>query len=199
MKTQRALKIAKREWGNIRSSLEMYGDIGEFDPINSGIVFESGDLPLVRDLIEMDNRLPTYGYLTQEAAYVFSILASSAGERLGLVGRLAQTFGSGYRWVRTGWFDPIGMEKQCIAKHLFFFKIFFPVGGYSNWDFNAPEVKTKLKAILYKFVAWQDNPRSYIQDVRNCRAGLEPLWHGLSLVLGFSIVDSSETHQMDSY
>jgi hypothetical protein len=65
-------------------------------------------------------------------------------------------------------------------------KMFFPLGGYFNWDFNSPAVKTQLRAILHKFVAWQHNPRIYIQDVRDCYAALEPLWHGLSSALGFS-------------
>lgn len=62
-------------------------------------------------------------------------------------------------------------------------KIFFPLGGYFKWDFNSPVVKTKLRAILHKLVAWQDNPRSYIQDVKDYKDQIEPLWRGLSLAI----------------
>lgn len=202
MEILRALQIAKREWGNIRVSLEMCGDIGEFDSknyvnINPNLLSE-GSL-LVRNLIEMDNKLSTHGYFTLEAAYVFTTLASRAGERLGLIGRLAQTFGRGYSWVRTGCLDPKGTEKQHVIKQLFFMKIFFPLGGYFSWDFNSPVVRTKLRVVLHKFVAWQDNPKSYIENVRRYRDQLESLWRGLSLALDFPLADRSERYQKGFY
>jgi hypothetical protein len=189
MEIPRALQIARREWENIRISLQECSDIGEFDSnnhVNSKTTLISRGNLLVRNLIEMENKLPTHGYFTPEASYVFTTLASRASERLELGGRLAQTFGSGYSWVRTGWLDLSGMEEQKhLIKQLFFFKIFFPLGGYFNWDFNSPLVKTKLKAVFYIFATWQGNPSSYIQDVKDYRSGLEPLWHGLSLALDF--------------
>ncbi len=185
---QRALQISRREWGNIKASLETCGDIGEFHSKNHGrgkpdSLLVSEGLILVRNLIRMENKFPTHGYFTQEAAYAFIHLASRAAERLGLRGGMAQIFGRGYSWVRTGWFDPCGIEEHHVIKQLFFMKIFFPLGGFFNWDFNSPVVRTKLRAILYKFVMWQDNPMSYIQDVRNYSANIEPLWQGLSLAL----------------
>src|ERR1700758_922088 len=188
---QRALQIAKREWENIKASLEICGDIGEFHSKNhvgskSDSLTVSEGLLLVRNLIGMENKLSSYGYFTQEASYVFTSLASKAAGRLGLIGGMAQTFGRGYSWARTGWFDPVGIEKQHLIKQLFFMKIFFPLGGYFHWDFNSPSVKTRLRAVLYRFILWRDNPRSYVQDLRDCNAALEPLWHGLSFTLGFS-------------
>src|ERR1700757_5075757 len=192
MEILEALQIAKREWENIRVSLEMCGDIGEFDSknyinINPGLLSE-GSL-LVRNLIDMDNKLPTHGYFTQEASYVFTYLVSRAGERLGLTSAMAQSFGRGYSWIRTCWFDPYGMEKQHVIKQLFFMKIFFPLGGYFNWYFDSPEVKTKLKAVLHMFTKWQVNPRSYIEDVGRYGDQLEPLWRCLSLALDFPVTD----------
>jgi hypothetical protein len=67
-------------------------------------------------------------------------------------------------------------------------KIFFPLGGYFNWDFNSRESKTKLRAVFNRFIAWQDNPKSYGQDVNNHKDQLEPLLLGLFLALGFSRV-----------
>src|SRR5882724_9469332 len=117
MDTQRAVQIAKREWENIRASLEMCGDIGAFSPkdyinINGRFALPSLDLLLVRKLIEMDNKLPSYGYFTQEAAYVFYTLASRAGKRIGLIGRVAKTFGTGYSLIRTGCLTSDRTEKQ---------------------------------------------------------------------------------------
>ncbi len=87
MEIIRAIQIARREWGNIKSSLEMCGDIGEFDsknPINSRPTEIEGSR-LVENLIDMENKFRTYGYFTQEAAYVFTTLASKEGKRLGFV------------------------------------------------------------------------------------------------------------------
>lgn len=134
MEIIRTLRIARREWGNIRSSLEACGDIGEFDsenPINSRLTEIEGS-HLVKNLIDMDNKFETHGYFTQEAAYVFSALVSSAAERLGLVGGLADTFANGYSWVRTGWFDIEHVGKQHVIKQLFFMKIFFHWEGIST-------------------------------------------------------------------
>jgi hypothetical protein len=187
MEIIRALEIAGREWGNIRSSLEMCGDIGEFDsenPINSRIT-ETEDPRLVENLNDMENKVETYGYFTQEAAYVFSALGSSAAVSLGLVGGLSEAFGNGYSWVRTGWIEE-NVGKQQVIKHLFFMKIFFPkiffpLGGYFNLDFNSCETKTKLKAVFNRFIAWQDNPKSYAEDILNCRDQIEPLLLGFFL------------------
>src|SRR6201993_1409189 len=150
----RALQIAKREWENIRVSLQKCGDIGEFnskDYVNSMPALVSEGSLLVKNLIEMDNKLPTYGYFTQEASYVFTSLASKVAERLGLMSGMAQTFGRGYSWVRTGWFDSVGIEEQHLMKQVIFFKLFFPLGrDFINWDFNSPTVKKKLHLVFYK-------------------------------------------------
>jgi hypothetical protein len=185
---KRAFEIATRGWENVKASLEICGDIGGFHSRNHArskpnSILVSEGLHLVRNIIMMEIKLSTYGYFTQEAAYVFTYIASRAAERLGLKGEMAQIFGRGYSWVRTGCFDPFEIEEHHVIKQLFFMKIFFPLGGYFKWDFNSPVVKTKLRAILHKFVAWQDNPRSYIQDVKDYKDQIEPLWRGLSLAI----------------
>ncbi len=199
MEILRALRIAKKEWENIRVSLEMYGDIGEFDSknhVNSKLGYLPGGLTLARKLIGMEDKLPTYGYFTQEAAYVFTTFASRAAERFGLIGGMAHAFGSGYSWVRTGCFDASDMEKEHVVKQLFFLKIFFPLGGFFNWDFNSPVVKTKLNVVIHMFVKWQDNPDNYNQYLRDYREQLEPLWRGLSLTLGFPLTDDIREYKI---
>lgn len=193
MDTPRAFEIAKREWANLGISLQACGDIGEFDPkdylhSDSGLLHQG--FLLVRNLIEMENKFPKHGYFTPEAAFVFSALASKAGERLGLKMGLAQTFGSGYSWVRTGSLSfEAKEESRQIIKQLFFFKLFFPVGGFFNWDFNSHVVQKKLDLVFYKFATWQNKPDSYIQDVRDGKEQLEPIWHGLLLAMGFPGID----------
>ncbi|MGE5444441.1 MAG: hypothetical protein ACM3SR_07545 [Ignavibacteriales bacterium] len=183
MEIIRAVKIARREWENIKASLEICGDIGELHSKNhtrskpDSLLVSDGLIP-VRNLIEMENKFPTYGYFTPEAAYVFTALASKAADRLGLMGRLARVFGSGYSLVRTGCLDP-NVEENHRLKQMVFFKLFFPIGGGFNWKCHSPLVKVKMKTIFDKFVLWQNNPKNYVQDVRDCNAALEPLWHGL--------------------
>jgi hypothetical protein len=185
MEILRAVKIATREWENIKASLEICGDIGEFHSKNNArskpdSLLVSEGLILVRNLIEMEEKFPIYGYFTPEAAYVFTTLASKAAERLGLIGGLARVFGSGYSLVRTGCLDPSVAEKHHI-KQMVFFKLFFPIGGGFNWKFHSPLVKVKLKIIFDKFVLWQDAPRIYIQEVGNYKDQLEPLSKGVYL------------------
>ncbi len=159
MDTQRAIQIASREWENIRISLEICGDIGEFSPkdyinMNGRFALPSLDMQLVRNLIEMDNKLPMYGYFTQEAAYVFTTLASRAGKRIGLIGRVAKTFGIGYSLVRTGCLSSERSEKQR-KEQMTFFRFFFRFGGGFNWNFHSPGVKMRMKFAFDKFVEWQ--------------------------------------------
>jgi len=172
MEILRALRIARREWRNIKTSLERCGDIEKFDSkdyISGTINLVSEGSPQFRSFVEMENKLPTYGYFTEHAAFVFSTLASSAAERLGLIGRLAQSFGRGYSWVRTGWFDSKDIEDQHVIKQMIFFNLFFPCGENCRWDFNSEEVKIKMKTVFDKFVAWQDAPKSYFLDVTRYR------------------------------
>jgi len=175
---EKAIQIGEREWENIRTSLEACGDIGEFR-ITDEIIDTSEDSLLTRSIMGMDGRFLTHGYFTQEAACAFKTLASRAGKRLGLPCKLAQDFGSGYSWVRTGWFDTSSMERQSVIRQLFFFRIFFPMGGYFDWDFNSSVVKAKLKLVFSKFIEWQNNSEDYTRDVREYKGQLESLCHGL--------------------
>lgn len=185
MEIERATQIATREWENIRASLKRCGDIGPFFSEKQiggspDVLSVSNGLILLKNLIGMDTKFSTCGYYTPEAAIVFAHLGSKAGKRLGLNCSLAQSFGSGYNWVRTGLFDPNGIETNQVIKQLFFYKFFFPLGGFFNWDFSTQVIKTKLELVFYKFNKWQDNPMMFIQDVGTYRDQLHPIWKGLS-------------------
>lgn len=186
MKIQEAILIAGREWENVRLSLRMCGDIGEFDSqsfVNNG----SDWLYFIKSIVGMEYKLPRCGYCSHQASYVFATLASKAGEKLGIKGELARTFGSGYSWVRTGCFSLNDVQKRQAAKRMFFLKLFSPLGGdLTEWSFKSPTVGTKIKLIFDTFAGWQNDPESYSHDIREYRDQIEPIWLGLSSTLGFS-------------
>lgn len=181
MEVQKVLRLAKREWENIGSSLILCGDVGtiDFKDINGG----SELLSLYRDIVEMESKFPKYGYSSKEAARVFAMLASKAGEKLGLDGEFTRSFSSGYGLVRTGLYDlNSSPEKYHLIKQMFFLKLFFPFGGYcTGWDFNSPTVQKKLKLVFDTFVIWQKDPASFVRDFVEYRFQLEPLWYRLTL------------------
>ncbi|MGB7290596.1 MAG: hypothetical protein WBD99_00280 [Thermodesulfobacteriota bacterium] len=176
MDKMKVFRIADGEWEKIRTSLERCGDIGKFEYEGfNGIDLDEGmrGSRFVKNAIGMENKLQRYGYFSEEAAFVYSYLASIAAERLGLSGKLAQTFGRGYSWVRTGWFDMRDIKNQHVIKQMIFFNVFFGGDEDLNWDFNSVVVKIKLKIIFEEYVKWQHRPSSFIKDVNFYRNQLE--------------------------
>jgi hypothetical protein len=190
---EKALEIARREWANIRLSLGLCGDIGEFreedfmvgiieedviirEPILSPTKSVSGYAPtfypmyLIRNLTLMDMKFSDYGYRTVEALYVFIELTIKAVERLGLIGTFSAGFGSGYGYVRTGW---IG-EKGRAEERGILFKMFFERRKNYDWDFNSTWVKERLKQIFDKFMAWQKDQKLYENEVKP-KAKVKPM------------------------
>ena len=187
MLVQNALEIANRQWENIRTSLGECGDIGVFDyesPLynNGNSEIDKGP-SLVRSLVEMDRKILKYSYFTMEAANVFTTLASKAGVTLGLCETLASKFGCGYSLVRTSCLDQncVNDVERHVLKQLLFFKIFYPLGGFFDWDFDSPAEKLKLKLVFHMFKGWQKQPESYQRDLSDFGEQLEPLLRGLSI------------------
>ena len=186
MEIRAVAQIARREWENIAISLEDCGDIGKFD-IEYHIVDNPG---LIKHLIEMENKVHLCGYLTLDAASVFTELAHKAAERLGLKGDIARSFAGGYSWVRTGWFDLMWSDfrdiydlEDHLIKQIFFFKIFFPKFVDLNWSFDSPSVIENFSAVYHRFVGWQNNPARYVNDYKLYKEQIEPIWINLSMVL----------------
>jgi hypothetical protein len=185
LETRAVLQIARREWENIAISLEDCGDFGKLD-----LEYHIIDSPdLVKNLIEMENKVHIYDYLTLEAGSVFTELAYKAAERLGLKGSIARSFAGGYSWVRTGWFDLMWTDfkdihdlEQHLIKQIFFFKIFFPKFVDLTWPFDSPSVMENLNAVYNRFVAWQNNPIGYIRDYTFYKEQIEPIWTSLSRI-----------------
>lgn len=159
------LEIAKREWENIRHSLEMCGDIGEFD-LESFVLdkptFISNLSLFTANLIEMDEEFMRHGYATPEALDAFTNLATTALERLGLSKEWALAFGDGYGYVRIGW---LGVQEETEEQQMLFPEMFFPVGKVFNWDFDSSLVKTKFKTVLETFIGWQNDPQRYANEL----------------------------------
>lgn len=191
---EKALQIARREWGKIRTSLELCGDIGEFseEDFMIGIIEEdviikkplinptksvSGYSPtfypmyLVQNLIKMDEKLEEREYKTVEALYVFIELATKAAERLGLIGTFSMAFGNGYANVRTGWIAEKGMKEE---RDVFFSMFFKGKRVDYDWGFHWTSLRDRLKEIFDKFVAWQNDPKLYRREVKS-KAVVKPM------------------------
>lgn len=193
MKSEETIRIAKREWENIRTSLNEIGDIGELEfgaiPGTRFAKNYSG-LYLVNSLNRLEEGFSEHGYFTPEAAYVYVNFAYIAGKKLGLEDKFAESFGSGYSWVRTGFFDLHYVEDhRSVIKQLLFFQTFYPIDGDFNWNFDSPEAGEKLKRVFNNFRLWQDNPAAYVRGLRAFREKLERFRYGLSLALGAPITD----------
>lgn len=189
-----ALLIAQREWENVRSSLELSGDIGEFDkedfmigviaedviirepllsPTKSVSVYAPTFYPMyfVQNLLTMDQKLAKEGYSTIEALYVFVEIAAKAAERLGLKGSFSMSFGAGYGSARTGWIA----EKGYPIERELFVKMFFKNRKKSyDWDFCRSSVKENLNVIFIKFQSWQNDEDLYKKEVKS-KAIVKPM------------------------
>lgn len=157
------LEIATREWGNLRCSFEMCGDIGDFNledlRISRWFVGQEYE-GFISNIIDMDKKLSQYGYSTPEALNVFTVLASMGAEKLGLKEELASDFGMGYGFVRTG----LPAYTQLEPRQILFYKLFYPSGVFFNWYFDPSLIKKKLKIVFERFRSWQNNPQLYTQD-----------------------------------
>ena len=171
----KSLDIAGREWEHIKHSLEMCGDIGEFDPecfvLDKPTLISNLSL-FTANLIEMDEKSMRHGYATPEALDTFTTLATRALERLGLSKEWALAFGDGYGYVRTGWFGCRGGTEE---QQMLFSKMFFPVGKVFNWDFDSSLVKTKFKTVLETFIGWQNDPQVYTNELNRYYRHSKPL------------------------
>jgi len=186
-----AVTVARREWENIRKSLELCGDAGEFDkdefmigsidedviirqsllqPTKSVSVYSTTFYPIyfVRNLMRMDGKMPEKGYKTVEALYTYVELVDKAAKRLGLKGTFSMSFASGYAYCRTGWLS----EKANPEARDLFFNMFFPrdlfCRGRSDydWEFHWSSVQERLKKIFDRFTAWQGDEGMFRKEVR---------------------------------
>ncbi|QMU55832.1 MAG: hypothetical protein GKS04_01330 [Candidatus Mycalebacterium zealandia] len=193
-RVEAAMKIARREWGKIGSSLRMCGETGDFDRnefmigvIDEDVIIKSPlscatksvdvnsptyyPMYFVKNLIEMDELMPERGYRTPQALYCHIELAAKAAEALGLTGTIAMGFACGYAVARTGWTAEKGLRR----KRQFFLETFFE-GWEKNHDWN-PEwdsVGNRLKKIFDKFCQWQKDGELHERETAEDRK-IKPL------------------------
>lgn len=197
MKSEDTIRITLEEWEKIRTSLSEIGDVGDLE-LEPELGFRPArgynGIYLVGSLNRFGAEFPEKGYFTPEAAYVYVNLAGYAGARLGLEDSFAESFGSGYSWVRTGLFDVYyAGDHRSIIKQLLFFQTFYPVEGDFHWTFESAEVKDRLKRVFAAFLLWQENPAEYVKGLRSFSEKLEPLRRGLSRALGVPILERTRS------
>ncbi len=189
-----SLKIAEREWNNVRTSLELCGDIGDFrkedfmvgiieedvivrQPLGSPTKSVSGYSPtyypmyLLRNLLVMDDKMSDLGYRSVEAMYVFVELAVSAVSRLGIDGNFAMGFGNGYAYVRTGW---VAEKGWAVERDIFYREFFRGRKVNYDWDFFWHSIKKRFFRNFNMFESWQSDPSLYLKETRS-RAKVKPL------------------------
>ena len=189
-----ALQIAEREWENIKTSLELCGDIGNFrkedfmvgvmeedvifrEPLSNPTKSVSGYSPtyypmyFLSNLLVMDDKMPDLGYKTIEAMYVFIELATQAVSRLGLEGNFAMGFGSGYGYVRSGW---LAEKGWAIEREIFYNEFFRGTKINYDWDFFWNSVKEKMLINFNIFKKWKDDPDLYLKETKS-KAKVKPL------------------------
>lgn len=165
------IKLAEKLWEEIRNSLSMCGDVGDFNPEE----FELSDIQRViwndRPVLPL-SLLHRLGELKVEINEVFwnvyEALSILAAKRLGLEKRMAIAFADALTCVRT---HMVGGHKteaeQCIAQEIFLSKIPFE----AVWDPDSPTVKTQLLVVYNKFNEWQVDPSLYKKEI-------EGFWKG---------------------
>jgi hypothetical protein len=163
----RAIKLAGRQWENLKFYLDLCGGIGDFhfDELRNCKWFNERNYQegFISNVINMHEKLPLYEYATPEAMNVLTVLASRAAEKLGLEEELALAFGTGYAFVQTGLLSFHTLEPRQIIFH----RMFYPFGVNPDWNFAPNLVKKKLKIVYERFRSWQDNPETYGRDLNH--------------------------------
>lgn len=159
-------QIIIREWGGLKCSFELCGDIGYFHFQDlkdvKWLVGEKYE-GLVVKITEMEEMRSQYSYASPQAFYVFTVLAILAAQKLGLHNqKLSFAFGMGYGFIRTG----VPSDNMLEYEQILFYNKFFPLGHARNpgWEFNPCLVKRKLRVVFDKFIDWQNNPQLYKKD-----------------------------------
>ena len=182
----KSLTLAMKEWENIRESLSLCGDIGDFSskdfmvgiiqedvivrdpqksPTKSVSLFSPTYYPVyfVKNILAMNDKFPDEGYGSPEALYAYIELANMAARRLGFKGGLAMGFGAGYANVRTGWIA----EKGWAQERKLFHDIYFE-NNPENYDWKPywNSVKESFRKVFDKFTSWKNNQELYREDTK---------------------------------
>jgi len=157
--------VASREWDNIRTSLELCGDIGPFDErlLADGSLDDEEREEFMANLADFAETVGEHGYGTLESMDVYCILVRLAARRLGLTGEVATAFANGYSFVRTGW----GLDTFTSIEQNIFYKMFFQSREDYGWEFSSDQIKKRLKEIFDKFMRWEKDRVHYREEIDN--------------------------------
>lgn len=158
--------MAAKLWGEIRNSLLLCGDVGEFSPKD----FEYSDIPRVTWNnkpvlpISLLERLEDLDVEVNEVFWnVYEALAIGAAKRLGFEGKMAMVFADSLTCVRTGMVGGHRTEaEQCISQEMFLSGA--PPG--SEWDPNSIQIQKQSLLIYNKIKEWQFAPILYEEEIR---------------------------------
>jgi hypothetical protein len=159
------LRLAAKLWGEIRISLLLCGDIGEFSPEE----FEYSDIPRVtwKDKpvlpLSLLERLRDLDVEVNEVFWnVYEALAIGAARKLGFEGKMAVVFADSLTCVRT---HMVGghrtQAEQCISQEIFLREV--PLE--SDWDPNSIDVQRQHLLIYNKVREWQLDPALYQKEI----------------------------------
>jgi hypothetical protein len=162
---KRELKLAAKLWGEIRNSLLLCGDIGEFSPKD----FEYSDIPRVtfnnKPVLPLSllARLEDLDVEVNEVFWnVYEALAIGAAKRLGFEGKMAIVFADSLTCVRTHMVGGHRTEaEQCISQEIFLREV--PLD--SEWDPNSIQIRKQNLLIYNKIKKWQLDPILYEEEI----------------------------------
>ena len=159
------LRLAAKLWGEIRNSLLLCADIGEFSPVN----FEYSDIPRVtwndKPVLPLSllERLRDLDVEVNEVFWnVYEALAIGAARRLGFEGKMAIVFADSLTCVRTHMLGGHRTQaEQCISQEIFLSEV--PLE--SDWDPNSSDVQRQHLLIYNKIKEWQLDPALYQKEI----------------------------------
>lgn len=177
-------QIIRRELENIIISLY---SCGEFEKYNEFLIESYFYQNFDKTVNAMETKIHDKGYSSIEASIVFTNLVTNAAQYLGLTYDMAESFGSGYSWVRTGFFnfsfinlDP-NYNYRSLSLQLMFFKLFFEGTPNYSWCFDSPFVVDKFKKIFEKFRKWNFDNNILARELINYKKELLPMQERLFL------------------
>lgn len=164
MMEQRELEFATRVWEEIRASLVLCGDIGDFHPD----YFELEDMPRVmwkeRPVLPLSiirREMELGGAINEVYWNVYEAISIAAALRLGFTGDLAVAFGDALTCLRTGIVAGHGtLAEQCIAQDIFMTRVEYG----TPWDTDYEPIRSQLREIYLRFKAWEADPEAHKRE-----------------------------------
>lgn len=160
------IELAERLWNEIRESLSLCGEIGDFCPDDfvlediPRLTFQGKPvLPLtvLRRLLELEVQINEVFWNVYEA------LSISAAQKLGFRDELAIAFADALSCLRTGMAGGHHTQaEQCIAQDIFLKAIPYR----TEWNSGSIALQKQLKLVFEKFKEWEADPAGYRQEIQ---------------------------------